>query len=158
MVRRRLQGIGALQIQHNSWILPYTSEHEQFLNKISIDLTRQHYVGQITRWQADNDTQQYDLINKFQSARQQEYAEFVDQEQQLSQALAHDMQTEQWTFEKLEAHEHSLHKLTVKQRSIQQRDFFSAPSSLTANDLLEKCSQAVYEFALMVYTYYSSTP
>lgn len=156
MVQRRLQGMGALQLQSNRWILPYTSEHEQFLNKISADLVRQHNSGHFHLWQADNDIQQHDLIDKFQSERQQEYAELANQEQQFLQTLAHDMQAEQWTFEKLEAHEHSLHKLSVRLRSIQQRDFFPPSDKLATVDLFERCDQTVYEFALTVYTHNSS--
>jgi hypothetical protein len=156
MIRRRLQGVGALQLQDEHWILPYTSEHEQFLGRINADLARQQGSGHVSIWQADNDTQQHDLMHKFQVERQQEYDDFIDQEQQILQALAHDMHTEQWTFAKLEAHEHALHKLSVRLRSMRQRDFFPASNSLTATNLLEQCDQAVYEFALMVYTYYSS--
>jgi hypothetical protein len=156
MIRRRLQGIGALQLNNDRWLLPHTSEHEQFLSRISTDLIRQHGSGHFSLWQADNDRQEHDFIHKFQVERQQEYTEFLKQEQLFLQALAHDIKAKQWTFAKLEAHEHSLHKLSIKQRSIRQRDFFPASNSLATTDLLEQCDQAVYEFALMVYTHCSS--
>ena len=155
MTRRRLQGAGALQIQQDRWLLPSAPEHEHFLNKISSDLARQHATGHFSLWQAESETQQRDLIHRFQLERQQEYDELINQEQQFLQAMTHDMQTKQWTFAKLEAHEQTLHKLSIKLRSIQQRAFFSALNHLQATNLCEQCDQAVYEFAIMVYTYSS---
>lgn len=155
MTKRRLEGIGALQLQHDRWILPYTSEHEQFLSKISTDLARQQNSGYISLWQAANDVQQHNLIHKFQDERQQEYNELKNQEHQFLQALAQDICTEQWTFDKLEIHEHTLHKLLVRLRSIQQRDFFHTQYEIENLNLFDQCDQLLYDFAITVYTYHN---
>lgn len=156
MIRRRLQSTGALQFQKGLWILPHTPEQEAFLTKVIADIERRQGTGYFFISQAGDATQQQHLINSFQVDRQQEYSEFITHGQDFLQALAQDIQKQQWTFERLEAHEQTLHQLLTRLRGIQRRDFFPDANAHTAQDVFDQCDQTVYEFAITVYTYYET--
>ncbi|GER90324.1 hypothetical protein KDW_44860 [Dictyobacter vulcani] len=58
-----------------------------------------------------------------------------------------------WLFADLEASERALQRLTTWLPKIQERDFFPSTETEATQAIYAQCSQALYEFAIAIYTY-----
>ncbi|GLV53717.1 hypothetical protein KDH_05690 [Dictyobacter sp. S3.2.2.5] len=154
MLGRRLQGIGALQFQTNLWILPYSAEHEKVIANMLADLKEQGGSGLVFRSQVGSDEMHQSLIVHFQSIQHNEYATFICSCQEFLTAVEQQVLNDNWNFDVLEEIERSLQKLNNRLARLQQRDFFPDDQSETARTMHARCSQALYEFAISVYTYH----
>ncbi|GCE23877.1 Chromate resistance protein ChrB [Dictyobacter kobayashii] len=156
MFARRLQGIGAVQLQTNLWLLPYTPEHEKLIITIITELERYGGSGFFFRSQAGKSEMQQRLIVHFQILQHQEYMTFMRSCQEFLTRIEQPALNNDWSFDILEENERALHKLTTWLPKLQRRDFFPDEHSAQARTLYEQCSQALYELAITVYTYHNT--
>jgi hypothetical protein len=152
LVWRRMQTIGALNLQNGLWLLPQTAEHEQFIRTTRTEIEKQGGMMWVFTAQLIDAMMQEHLTARFQEERQKEYAEFATRCQELHHELEREAQAGNWTFAELEENEYDLHKLTRWLRQIQRRDFFPTASSQEAVGHLAQCSEHLQAFAQKVYT------
>ncbi|GCE09674.1 Chromate resistance protein ChrB [Dictyobacter aurantiacus] len=100
---------------------------------------------------------QQSLIAQFQSIQHSEYATFMRSCQEFLTAVEQQVLNDNWSFDVLEEIERSLQKLSNRLTRLQQRDFFPDDQSEAARTMHARCSQALYEFAISVYTYHDIT-
>jgi hypothetical protein len=152
LVWRRMQTIGALNLQNGLWLLPQTPEHEQFLRTTRTEIEKQGGMMWVFTAQLIDAVMQERLTARFQEERQKEYSEFAIRCQEFHHELEREVQAHNWTFAELEENEHDLHKLTQWLRQIQRRDFFPTATSQEAVQHLARCSEHLLMFAQTVYT------
>ncbi len=73
LVWRRMQNVGALNLQNGLWLLPHTPDHEQFINATLADIEKHGGMAWIFTAQLVDPTKQERLIARFQKERQEEY-------------------------------------------------------------------------------------
>jgi hypothetical protein len=151
LVWRRMQQVGALNVQNGLWLLPHTSEHEQFLSMTCADIEKQGGMAWVFTARLVDAMSQRRLIARFQEERQEEYAEFASRCQEFLQEIERETQAHKWTFAELEENEHDLHKLTQWLHQIQRRDFFPNASAQEAVTQLARCTETLQTFAQVVY-------
>ena len=151
LVWRRMQNVGALNLQNGLWLLPHTLDHEQFINATLADIDKHGAMAWIFTAQLVDPTKQERLVARFQKERQEEYVEFASRCQEFLQEIARETQARKWTFAELEENEHDLHKLTQWLHQIQRRDFFPDASGQEAVAQLAQCTASLQAFARAVY-------
>ena len=151
LVWRRMQNVGALNLQNGLWLLPHTPDHEQFINATLADIEKHGGMAWVFTAQLVDPTNQERLIARLQKERQEEYVEFASRCQEFLQEIARETQARKWTFAELEENEHDLHKLTQWLHQIQRRDFFPDASGQEAVAQLAQCTTSLQIFAQMVY-------
>lgn len=151
LVWRRLQQAGAINLQSGAWILPFTTEQEQTLQKLLAEVEQQGGGGFLLEATASTETLHTQLIERFQHERAQEYQEFGEQGQAFVEEIEKETRARKFTFAELEENEQELLKLTRWLRKIQRRDFFPGPASQEAVTVLARCQQALRTFTNTVY-------
>ncbi len=151
LVWRRLQQTGAINLQSGAWMLPQTSEQEQTLSTLLMEMEQQGGSGFFLEARAPTEAIQANLIERFQEERAKEYQEFGDRCQEFLQEIEKETRAHKFTFAELEENEQDLLKLTRWLRKIQRRDFFPSSSSREAVAHLAGCRQALETFTATVY-------
>lgn len=118
------------------------------------ELEKQGGSGFFFRSQVGKNEMQQDLIAHFQSIQHKEYITFMHSCQEFLTVIEQQALNDNWSFDVLEANERSLQQLTDRLFKLQQRDFFPDTQSADAKAIYAHCSQALYEFAISVYTYH----
>ncbi len=151
LVWRRLQQVGALNLQGGAWMLPHVKEQEQVLQTLLSEMEQQSGSGFFLEATAPSEVIQAELIERFQGERAKEYQEFGERCQQFLAEIEKESQAQKYTFAELEENEQDLLKLTRWVRKIGQRDFFPNEASLEAQERLTQCRQALQAFTTAVY-------
>ncbi|GCE30821.1 hypothetical protein KDA_63050 [Dictyobacter alpinus] len=154
---RRLSSKGALQTQNNLWMLPYTIELENFIVAMITDIEQHGGSASFFISRAGNTSIERKLIKQFQAQVHQEYEIFRQNCQGFLDKIEQDSQAQTWLFTDLEANERALHRLTAWLPKIRSRDFFPSADTEATQTIYAQCSQALYEFAITVYTYNDPT-
>lgn len=151
LVWRRLQQVGAINLQSGAWMLPHTPEQEQALWTLLAEMEQQGGSGFFLEARTPTGAIQADLIERFQAERAKEYQEFGERCQEFLQEIEKETRAHKFTFAELEENEQELLKLTRWLRKIQQRDFFPGSPSREIVARLASCHQALQAFTAMVY-------
>jgi hypothetical protein len=150
---RHLRAAGALSLQNGVWVLPATPAHEQLLRDELASIERQGGTGVLFRAQAIAMGGRHgdDLVARFRSERDEEYAEVCERCQALHEELARETHADKHTYAELEENEHELAKLERWLTQIQARDFFAAPRASSALAALADSRTDLAAFAAAVY-------
>lgn len=151
MVWRKMRAAGAVGLQNGVWVLPGASEQQRFLEELLISVKRQGGSGQIFVVQTLNEAIQEDVLSRFQTDRDHEYAEFHEQCQAFLAEIEKETRLQKFSFAELEENEQSFQRLKGWIAKIQKRDFFEAEKGKTARAALESCWNALQGFADRVY-------
>lgn len=151
LVWRRLQQVGAANLQSGAWMLPHTPEHQQTLEQLLTEMEQQGGGGFFLEAVAPSARIQAELMARFQEERNKEYQEFGERCQQFLQELEKETCAHKFTFAELEENEQDFMKLTRWLRKIQRRDFFPTPASQQAIEALARCRQHLHAFTTAVY-------
>ncbi len=151
LVWRRLQQVGALNLQGGAWMLPHVKEQELVLQTLLSEMEQQGGSGFYLAARAPSKVIQAELIERFQAERDSEYQEFGERCQQFLAEIEKETHAHKFTFAELEENEQDLLKLTRWLRKIGQRDFFPHMASQEAVAHLSQCRQALEIFTTTVY-------
>lgn len=151
LVWRRMQHMGALNVQNGLWLLPHTSEHEQLISTLLAEMEKQGGTAWVFTAQLLDAMTQERLLARFQEERQKEYVEFASRCQEFHQELERETQALKWTFAELEENEHDVHKLSQWFHQIQRQGFFPNISGQEALARLDRCTETFQVCAQMVY-------
>lgn len=91
------------------------------------------------------------FIERLHAARNEEYAELVDETERFQEEVARERRKEQYTFADLEDVEGNLERLRRFLTRIQVRDAFGAFGQAPAVEAIERCAMALEAFAHDVY-------
>lgn len=151
MIWRRMRMAGAASLQNGVWVLPRTPQQEEFVQSLLDYVVQQGSTGQVFIVHALNSEVEADLIARFQADRDQEYAELIEQCEDMLSELRKETQQKKFTFAELEENEQNLERLKNWMKRIQDRDYFGAPKTSQALEALEACEQAIHKFADQIY-------
>jgi len=151
MVWRKLRAAGAVGLQNGIWVLPGTNEQKRFLEELHMSVKRQGGSGQIFVVHALNPAIQEDISARFQTDRNQEYDELIEQCQAFLAEIEKETGHQKFSFAELEENEQNFQRLKDWIAKIQKRDFLKAEKGETALAALEDCWVALEGFANHVY-------
>ncbi len=151
-VWRKLSDSGAVNLQSGLWILPRTDENRQFLERLLGYVKHHEASGQIFIVQGLTQDIHADILNRFESSRDQEYEEFLEQCEKFLAELENESSHQKFTFAELEENEQNLVRLRKWFARIQKRDFFKAEKSQVAAAAFQNCRKKLQTFTHQVLT------
>ena len=150
-VWRRLRGAGAASLQNGVWILPKNEQSTIFMERLLAYIKEQEASGQIFTVGALNETVQEDIVSRFNSDRDQEYEEFLEQCAGFTAEIEKETGNKKFTFAELEENEQNLQRLRKWFARIQRRDFFVTPKAQEAMAAFQNCHQGLKAYTQEVY-------
>jgi len=145
-VWREVKKLGALYVRDGVCILPEQPETIAAVRSLAArieDLDGQATV--VSAAQLDAAAAET-IAARFQSARSDEYAEIAHVAEQLLQHIARETEHRDFSFNELEELEQDLVKLKRWIEQVRARDYFPHGASVAAEQLLERCDEALSEF------------
>jgi CRISPR/Cas system-associated endoribonuclease Cas2 len=153
---RKLKKIGAVNIQQSMWILPLTDENFGLFNDIKSEVSQNNGEAFVMRSSVDEDGRE-NIIERFNSARNEEYGELLEQCEDLFKEIDKEIARENFTFAEIEENEEELDKLKQWYAKIETRDTFGASLKETSKTTLSKCAEALEKFCDKVYEFTDKT-
>ncbi|MBN1537745.1 MAG: hypothetical protein JW908_13490 [Anaerolineales bacterium] len=151
-VWRKLSDWGAANLQSGIWILPFSDDHRLFLERLLVYIKQNMASGQIFVVKDLNEEIYNDILARFESSRDQEYGEFLEQCELFLAELQKETNQQKFTFAELEENEQNLLRLRKWIAKIQKRDFFKSKNSTLAVDTFQKCRHNLQVFTHHVLT------
>ncbi len=150
-VWRKLKKSGAVILGQSVWFLPVSKENEACLEKISDEVIQNNGTSYLMRMTPQDEGTSARITLAFNQARDDEYAELLEQCDDLVRELEKESALGKFTFAELEENEDELQKLTRWYQRIADRDFFGASLHSRANEKLDQCRARLESFSEAVY-------
>lgn len=150
-VWRKLRAAGALGLQNGVWVMPKLPEQAKFLEDLLSNIRSQDANGQIFTVTAMSKEIEMDILSRFSSDRDEEYAEFEERSLAFMAEINKETNNQKFTFAELEENEQDFQRLTKWLEKIQKRDFMSGESARKAEEIFELCRSALEAFSTKVY-------
>lgn len=152
MVWRRMRAAGATSLQNGVWVLPYSAEQEKAAQDLQVYVEQQGGASTVFVASALRPEAEAHILELFQADRAEEYSEFKEQCADFLEEIKKEIKRKNFSFAEFEENEQNLNKLELWLGKIKNRDFIAGPQTAEADNLLEKCRQALSEFADQVYS------
>lgn len=152
-VWRQLKQLGAVYLQQAAAILPDRPEACTALAALAERI--RSYPGEVSLLTTVSPTPAWeaDLVARFNAARDEEYAEFVENVERLEDELSREGRKGKFTFAELEENEATVDKLDRWLERIRARDFFGAAGDAGAMAAHGRGRAALQSFAATVYAH-----
>lgn len=151
-VWRKLKKVGAVNILQSMWVLPAGDGNKAFLEEIKRDVAQADGEAFVIAFSADDDGRRI-IVNKLNSARDEEYAELLEQCDEFLREIEKESARKNFTFAEIEENEEELDKLKQWHEKIAARDAFGAPLCEKSREALARCSDALEGFCNQVYEF-----
>jgi hypothetical protein len=151
---RKLKKIGAINIQQSMWILPMTDENYHLLGDIKNEIIQSQGEAFVMKASMEDDGQKT-IEERFNSARNEEYGELLEQCENFFKEIDKEIARENFTFAEIEENEEELDKLKQWYMIIENRDTFGASLKEKSRTALFKCAEVFEKFCNMVYKFTS---
>lgn len=150
-VWRQLKQLGALYLQQAAALLPQQPEIQQELTTL-VEWIEQ-VGGEVSLLKTCSPSADWEqsIIERFNRARDEEYAEIVENAERFEDEVARESRKEKFTFAELEELESDWEKLQRWLVRVQTRDFFGSPGVPAVNAELTRAHDALERFATTVY-------
>jgi hypothetical protein len=148
---RRLHAIGAAGILNGSWVLPYTTAHLQFFEKLQDTVRKQGGKAFVLTVSEPSPEVAAVMAERFRADRGREYDEFAERGQALLAEISKETRAGKFTFAELEEAEQDLKKLIRWLAKIHARDFFPDERWPQSDEMLKDCRRALKDFSQAVY-------
>jgi DNA-binding transcriptional regulator PaaX len=148
-VWRRLKSLGAIYLQNSAAALPASVAGERALRKLRREIL--DMSGTAVLLSCSVLAGEQGVLEAFQAARDDEYAEIVDKCQDFLGQIHKEYVAEHFTYAELEENEVDLVKLRNWFARVRERDVFGASGRAAAENGLVTCEQALEEYAARVY-------
>ena len=146
-----MKAAGATSLQNGVWVLPYSPEQEKIAQDLQVYVEQQGGASTVFIASALRSEAEAHILRLFQADRAEEYHEFIEQCNAFLQEIDKEIKRRNFSFAEFEENEQNLNKLDIWLNKIRSRDFAAAPQAAEGENLLEKCRQALAEFAEQVY-------
>lgn len=148
-VWRRLKRLGAVYLQNSVAALPASHDSERALRALRHEITQMSgtAVLMLSTPLAGEST----VLEIYQAARTDEYAEIVDRCTGFQSELQKEYSANHFTYAELEENEVDLTKLQNWLQTVTDRDNFGAPGRDGAQASVAECAEALEAYASRVY-------
>lgn len=156
MVWRRMHSAGSTGLDNGLWILPYTETSEKFIEEMKAYVESQGGTSKSFMANALDEMTEAEILERFRKDRAEEYAEVEEQCIDFLSEIENEIKRRNFSFAEYEENEQDLNKLESWILKVQQRDFMGGDQAREAEEWLEKCRQALQQFATKVFTHNGS--
>jgi hypothetical protein len=150
-VWRQLKSLGAIYLQQAAAILPDRAEVRAALEELNERIRDFQGEASLLKTISPDLHWEENLIQRFNQARNAEYAELVDNVERFEDEIRRESSKGRLSFAQLEDIEADWEKLQRWQERISPRDFFQAPGRSGATEALEQGQAALEAFTAQVY-------
>lgn len=150
-VWRRLRNAGSTSLQNGVWVLPRTADNTVFLERLLAYVKQNNANGLIFFVQGLDQVVDEDILARFQTDRDQEYDEFLEQCEAFIAELEKETSHQKFTYAELEENEQNFQRLQKWITRVQKRDFFKTKKSQIAAAAFRRCRQRLESYTLQVY-------
>lgn len=147
---RQLKGLGAIYLQQAAAILPERPEVRSALETLVARVREQEGEVSLLATTSPDAAWERETIGRFNRARDEEYAELIENVERFEDEIARESRKGKFTFAELEDLEADWEKLLRWRERIEARDFFGAPGA-AAGVALARGRAALDTFAAAVY-------
>jgi len=147
MVWRRMHSAGSLGLDNGLWVLPYSENNIKFLQEIADYLKTQGGTSKVFQADTLDEKTEAEILEGFRKDRAQEYYELKEQNLFFLSEIEKEIKGKNFSFAEYEENEQNLVKLEVWYEKIKARDFLGGDQATDAVEWLEKCRQALQQFA-----------
>ncbi|SBS78144.1 ChrB domain-containing protein [uncultured Mycobacterium sp.] len=148
-VWRRIKALGAIYVQNSVAALPDSTASERAFRALRAEISELGGTAQVLR--ASALAGGGDLVDMYNSARDEEYEEILDKCQDFLAEIRHETETRHFTYAELEENDEDLNKLRRWFDKVADRDTLGADRRGEASTALTECGTALDEFANAVY-------
>jgi vacuolar-type H+-ATPase subunit I/STV1 len=148
---RKMKEIGALYLQQSAAICPLLDSLKKELLDFAREIRSAGGEAHLFEVETVSEGDVENLIESFNAQRNKEYEELIEKCGDFFAELKKETERENFTFAELEENEEELGKLLRWFDKIKARDFFGAPLSARAQEILEECRREFADFAQKVY-------
>ncbi len=150
-VWRRMRSAGSLSLDNGLWLLPFNDAAVEFMREMKDYVTGQGGTSKTFLASAFDDETQSEILERFRQDRAEEYAELKEQCADFLAEIDKETQRKNYSFAEFEENEQDLNKLLAWFEKVQRRDFLGGSHAEEAAAWLEKCREALQEFATEVF-------
>jgi hypothetical protein len=148
-VWRRLKGLGAIYVQNSVAALPASASAERALRTLRAEILEMQ--GSAFLFESTAVAGHAQLIEVFNTARDDEYLEIVDRCEDFLRQVQKEYDENHFTYAELEENDVDLQKLKGWLEKVRARDVFGAKGIDDVRTALTKCEQVLDEYAARVY-------
>lgn len=150
-VWRSLKKLGAVNIQKSMWVFPQTEDNYSALLKISQEIESTSGEAILMQCLFLDPGHEKRVISSFNSARDEEYKEFIEECGKYLKELEKEISIEKFTFAEVEEEEEELTKLHSWYAKLKARDVFHSSQRDHAQKLLDQAKKAFENYSDLVY-------
>lgn len=150
-VWRQLKQLGSIYLQQAAAILPDRPAVRGPLFDLAAWIRNVEGEASLLETTSPDAAWERDLIARFNTARDDEYAELMENVERLEDELARESRRGKFTFAELEDNESDWEKLERWMARIKARDFFTTPGQAAAHAAMGRGRGALNIFAEAVY-------
>jgi hypothetical protein len=152
-VWRQLRQLGAVYLQQAAAILPDRPELRAALETLAERIRTQAGEASLLETTSPSADWERDVVDRFNRARDEEYAEVVENVERFEDELSRESRKSKFIFAELEENEADWDKLQRWRERVGVRDFFGAAGRAEADAALERGKAALEAFATAVYAH-----
>ena len=155
---RKLKGMGAVYLQSGVCLLPKTDDHLRRMKVVENEIAAIGGEGVLLETVALDRVQEEKVVARFTADRDEAYREFIDKCDDFDAEIAKETAAEHFTYAELEENDVDLAKLKGWLDKVHGRDAFGAAGIGGARAALERCEQALEDYAARVYAVEGEEP
>jgi DNA-binding transcriptional regulator PaaX len=148
-VWRRLKALGAIYLQNSVAALPKSLGSERALRRLRHEILEMGGTAVLMNGSAIAGGAT--ILETYQAARSDEYDEIVDRCRGFLAEVEKEYTKNHFTYAELEENEVDHTKLVTWLEKVRSRDEFGAPGGTEAQAALQRCTDALEEYAARVY-------
>lgn len=150
-VWRQLKQRGAVYLQQAAAVLPHTPEESAALEALAVRV--REFGGEVSLLETTSPSAEWEaeLVARFNRARDEEYAEVVENVERFEDEVRRETRKEKFTFAELEDVESDWEKIQRWHERVCERDFFGAPGRAETQAALARGREALEGFMAEVY-------
>lgn len=148
---RRMKSAGALGLDNGIWLLPVSEENIQMMRDLREYVSGQNGWARIFLCESLEPVGDDQILERFRQDRAEEYAELKEQCADFLAEIRKETDRRNFSYAEFEENEQDLSKLETWFKKVEQRDFTGGCGKEESLEWLEKCRQALQGFADSVY-------
>jgi hypothetical protein len=133
------------------WVLPYSSERVNEVNKLIRDIENWKGEGFLIDGKVLNTAQEERINSAFVDSRNEEYREIIGKCEDYAKEIEFEIGRQNFIFAEVEENEEELEKLKQWLKKVEKRDIVEAPLRKEAVQKIQSCEDLFQDFAMKVY-------
>lgn len=154
---RETKRLGALALQNAVCLLPRSDANTTAYSRLAHRIEDYGGEASILETTSPDSAWQARIIARFNSARDEEYEEVVDEAERFREEIARERRKGKFTFAELEDEESNLERLRKYLGQVEARDTFAAPGHARAQAEVEACAVELEIFTHEIYQHQTRT-